>query len=370
METPEKILICDDLNENLQILARILIENGYEVSLARHANEMMDLLADYFPNLILLDVMMPDINGFEACRSLKLDSRYKDIPVIFITAKIETDDIVEGFQSGGVDYITKPFKASEMLVRVRNHLDLQKSKKTIENQSIELQKLNHTKDQIFSIISHDMRTPLASLKMLLQVLQKVDICEKQDFVRETLCLIDASADETYQLLDNLLIWSKSQMGRLTVSPVRFSLVNVVNNTLKLFSFAISNKNLKIAFDAQQPYMLVADEEMIKTVIRNILSNAIKFSPMGETISISIQSLEKELIVSILNKGKEMSEEISSKIFLDNEFITTPGTKGEKGNGLGMKICKKFIDLNHGSIGVNCTKGTGTEFYFKLPNNLS
>jgi len=366
METSNKIILCDDSEENLKVLAGILKPEGYKLALARNIAEMMSVISEFMPTLILLDVMMPDMNGFDGCRLLKKNELYRDIPVIFITAKIETTDIVEGFNAGGVDYISKPFNSAELLVRVNSQIDLQNARELIKNQAIDLQKLNQTKDQVFSIISHDMRAPLASLKMLLQVIQKVDICERKDFVRETLKLVEVSAEETYQLLDNLLIWSKGQMGRLKCNPVKFSLIEIVNQNLRLFEFQLLNKKLTVQFNPADINMVMADEDMIKTIFRNILSNAIKFSDPETNIQIEIKKDNKQIILSVANIGKVIDSDTCVKIFSDTEYITTPGTKGEKGNGLGMKICKRFIELNNGSIWAKSNANQGSTFYFSLP----
>ena len=154
------ILIVDDIQKNLQLLANTLYDAGYEIAMAESGKEALEFLKDTLPDLILLDVMMPELSGFEVCKILKEDDRTKSVPVIFLTAKVETDSIIEGFELGAVDYVTKPFNSSELLSRVKTHVELKRSRDKLIEYNIELIKLNKTKSEFLGIAVHDLKNPL------------------------------------------------------------------------------------------------------------------------------------------------------------------------------------------------------------------
>jgi two-component system, sensor histidine kinase and response regulator len=362
------ILIVDDSLENLRVVGSFLKERKYKTALAKSAQEALDVIENSLPILILLDVMMPEMDGYEFCSILKNDQRFKDIPVIFLTAKNETSDIIDGFKAGGADYIAKPFNSEELYARVSYHIELQNSKLTIQKLNEELKEANHTKDQIFSIISHDIRTPVATLRMLLSTILPKDFSKDQVYIKESLKLMEASAGETYQLLDNLLYWSRSQLNAISVSPVFFNASEIIHNILSLLKHNANVKKITFECDIPDEILIFADEEMINTVFRNLISNAIKFSYQGGIIRVKIQKLTDHTQFLIEDNGRGIPSEQLEYLFQDNKYYTTVGTIGEKGSGLGLKICKKFVELNHGNIWASSELGNGSHFYISLPNH--
>jgi len=168
--TPPLILIVDDLAENLSILGNILRIEGYQLAIANNGKQAINIAASRKPELILLDVAMPEMDGLTACRELKSREETKDIPVIFLTARTDTEDVIKGFEAGAVDYILKPFKATELLARVSTQIEVKQSRDLIVRQKTELAELLATKDKLFSIVSHDLRSPFAGLLTLATML--------------------------------------------------------------------------------------------------------------------------------------------------------------------------------------------------------
>lgn len=250
------VLLVDDLAENLQVLGNILDENDIEFSYATSGKEALDAVAFKKPDLILLDINMPEMNGFEVCKKLKKDPETMDIPIIFLTAKADSEDIVEGLSIGAVDYVTKPFNTKELLSRVFTHLELFNSRKMIRKQNEELREMIDTKNKFFSIIAHDLRGPFNTLlgfsDLALKEFDHMDPEEIRDMIKH----IHSSSVRGFELLNNLLEWSRSQTGRIKCEPIDFSLspfrlvTFFTSSPLHLFSFSSLKDNIKFN-DASQ-----------------------------------------------------------------------------------------------------------------------
>ncbi|MCK9167403.1 MAG: response regulator [Bacteroidales bacterium] len=221
--TKATLLLVDDNTKNLQLLGSVLHENGYQVALAKDGSTALNSVKKVKPDLILLDVMMPDMDGFEVCRRLKEEEETAHIPVIFVTAKTDVDEIVKGFNSGGVDYITKPFNREELLVRIKTQLDLKASLKTIEKQTQELKEANALKDKVFSVIAHDLRGALGSVREFANMMTDNRIQLSGEELQEFFVALKEQADTTFELLENLLWWSRCQRKVISPSPEQFDI---------------------------------------------------------------------------------------------------------------------------------------------------
>jgi two-component system sensor histidine kinase/response regulator len=360
------ILIVDDNKKNLQVLGNILHEEGYKIAVAQDGYQAIKLAKKIKPGLILMDIMMPGIDGFEACLNLKSKKELKDIPVVFLTARSETTDIVEGFKKGGVDYITKPFKKEEMLVRVKTHMELENARKMLKITAEELKAANAGKDRLFSIIAHDLRHPLANLKSLLELL----LFDYESLTKENIikCFkeIKDSTDETFNLLQNLLQWSRNEMGSLNYKPVQFMLTDSVNSAIALFKQSCGKKNITIDYQSGDNVKVFADKDMVDTILRNLINNAIKFSFENSSIIISDKLSDGKVEIKIQDFGKGISEDIKKVLFDKTKIITTRGTKNEKGTGVGLNLCREFVEKNNGDLWFESEEDKGSTFYFTLP----
>jgi signal transduction histidine kinase len=241
--------------------------------------------------------------------------------------------------------------------------------KTIKNQNDELQSLISTRNKLFAIIGHDLRGPVGSFKQLIDYLvsEKFDLNDTE-ILSKLLQSMQETAGKTFDLLENLLLWAGTQQNAITFSPVNFNLHDTIDNTLKLFHEVSSQKNIIISNKIKENQIIYADLNMITTVIRNLISNAIKFTPNNKNISISIAKNEKDWIVSVEDEGVGMSEENRNKIFDSNSNFTTFGTNKEKGSGLGLLICQEFVKKQGGEIWVESEEGMGSLFSFTIPIN--
>ena len=367
VETPSSVLIVDDNSKNLQVLADILRAKNYRVATSKDGFKALNFVSKRKPDIILLDIMMPDMDGYEVCRRLKDDANTRDIPVIFISALTDTADKVKGFQAGGVDYITKPFQKEEVFARVDAHLKLKRAQEDLKKANYELKTANTTKDKLFSIIAHDLRSPIGSLSGILEVItddpELLDPDQQAEYLRQ----LRDSVKNVGLLLENLLYWAGSQRGTIEYQPQFINLAQVVDVNIRLLSNIASEKSIGLISDIPVDAAVYADENMVMTIIRNLISNALKFTTESGEIRISAQKTDNMTTLCIADTGIGITEENLKKLFRQDEHFTTYGTKKEKGSGLGLLLCKEFVERNQGEIWVESEEGQGSRFFFTLPN---
>jgi len=357
-----KILIVDDVPNNIKVAANILQREKYKLFFATSGSSALAKVKSNKFDLILLDVMMPEMDGFEACKQIRNDPDIQDVPIIFLTAKTDTESIVKGFELGATDYVTKPFDGAELLARVKTHLALQCAKE-------ELQELNATKDKFFSIIAHDLRSPFTSLLGLTEgIIENIDYYSKND-IKKFVETLKTSAETVFALLENLLAWSRLQRGIMERSPKEISLDEIVRHNVFLFQSGAEQKQITPRNLVQENTIVYADYNMIHTVMRNLISNALKFTDTGGTIEISAQTNEHNVEVAVSDTGIGISDEAVSKLFRIDVKYSSVGTAGERGTGLGLSLCKELVEKNGGTIWIESKVGKGTTFRFTLPKVL-
>lgn len=363
MDERINILVVDDNQPNLKVVSSSLKMEGYNIALAMDGPGALKVLDENKIDLILLDIMMPGMDGLEVCRIIKQNEKLREIPIIFLTAKSQTEDIVEGFKAGGVDYVTKPFIRDELLIRIKNQIELHASRKKILE-------MNRTRDKLYSIIAHDINSPLSGISLTISSINSGYLDTAGEEFKQIMHHLDKSTRETLTLLDNLLEWSKVQGGVITMHPRNGQLYPVVTECLQLLKGNARNKNITIEQNITTDSSACFDEVTIHTVFRNIISNAIKFTPENGKIVIDSENTGDFEAIHITDTGIGISEEIIQKIFDKNEHYTRPGTKSEQGSGLGLYIVKDFVKQNKGKIQVASKVGTGTTVTVLLPHKAS
>jgi two-component system sensor histidine kinase/response regulator len=357
------ILVVEDKPESMFRVCNILQEEGYRLAMAENGRQALEMVPEARPDLILLDIWMEGIDGWEVCEQLKKNPKTKDIPIIFLTARVETDDKVRGFKIGAVDYITKPFRREELLSRVKTHLDLKFARE-------ELKELNATKDKFFSIIAHDLRNPLQCLMLYAESLyfdyDSLDDEERKDYTQKFYNNTNLIA----ALLENLLEWSQSQQGIIEPHPKKIDLHKLTAENIDLLKENAKKKNIAVSSRVKPETFAFADENMIRTVIRNLLSNAVKFTKPGGKVEVSmtISADGNSVDITISDNGVGISaEDIDTLFRIDVKKKKNKGTDNEKGTGLGLILCKEFVEKNNGSIRVTSEPGKGSRFTFTLPH---
>lgn len=354
------ILIVDDVPKNLQVLGTLLKKIECDLAVAMNGQQALNTVARVKPDLILLDIMMPGIDGHEVCRRLKSKGETKDIPVIFLSAKAEAEDIITGYELGGVDYLTKPFIGSELLSRVKTHLALKEAKEILKEEV-------GSKNKFFSIISHDLKGSLGIILSFVQLLQNNYQSLSPGETDELLEDIENTTKNTLVLLENLLEWARSQTGKIRFNPVSLKLDSVIEEILKGSVDIARSKNIELhsAINAENVF---ADRNMLLLIMRNLVSNAIKFTHGGGKVSVGTTCLNGSVRVYVSDTGVGMDTAKVNQLFKIDSKVSTPGTKNEPGNGLGLILCKEFIQYHGGEIGIESLPGKGTTVWFTLPLN--
>jgi two-component system sensor histidine kinase/response regulator len=366
IEFTPNILIVDDIPANLIILSNTLNNAGYRVFTASRGKEALLLAEKEKPDLILLDIMMPDMDGFEVCRKLKQNEKLKDIPVIFISALNDTNDIVKGLSVGGADYITKPFQNEEVKARVATHIKISLQNNKLKEQSIELQKLNTDKDRFISILAHDLKNPFIAILGFSEILaQNINQYDKES-IESYVEMINFSAKRFYNFLEELLVWAKAQSGKFPFEPKVLKFNTICSNVLDVLSLNSKNKNIAISAVTNAELEIFADVDMLKTILRNLISNAIKFTEEGGTVTVEAIQINTNIIISVSDTGIGIPPETTSKLFDISKIHTTTGTANETGTGLGLILCKEFTEKHGGYIWVESEIGKGSKFSFSLP----
>jgi two-component system sensor histidine kinase/response regulator len=361
-----KILIVDDVVSNVLLLKILLTNEKFQVCTASNGNMCIEQAKKEKPDLILLDVMMPDLNGFDTAVILKKDPETLDIPIIFLTALNNPSDLVKGFQVGANDFLTKPFNKEELVMRVMHQIQLVAAKRIIIQQNEELKRTIQNRDKMYSVIAHDLRSPMASIRMVLNL--AVNVVKPEIVGDEIFNLLDKAnreSEETHDLLDNLLKWTKSQTGRLNVVYQDLDLDDIVPGAVDIFHVIAEMKKIDLRYIPSDEKLTVhGDNDMIKTILRNLLSNAIKFTPEGKGIEVYYKRDGDFARICVQDHGVGIASERVDNIFRKGE--TTYGTGGEEGSGLGLQLCQDFAQKNGGNAYVESSEGEGSIFSFTIP----
>ena len=362
-----KILIVDDVMSNVLLLKVLLTNEKFAIATASNGRQALEQVEKENPDLVLLDVMMPDMSGFEVAQHLKSNPQTAEIPIIFLTALNSTADIVKGFQVGANDFISKPFNKEELIIRVTHQISLVAAKRLILSKTEELQRTIAGRDKLYSVIAHDLRSPMGSIKMVLNMLILNLPAEKIGIeMYELLTMANQTTEDVFSLLDNLLKWTKSQIGKLNVVYQDVDLVEVTDGVIEIFSMVASLKKIRIHEMKPEKMMVNADIDMLKTVVRNLLSNAIKFSKENSEVLVKMEEVDGMAVVSVQDYGCGISEEGQKKLLHTDTHFSTFGTNNEEGSGLGLLLCKDFVVKNGGKLWFTSKEGEGSIFSFSIP----
>lgn len=245
---------------------------------------------------------------------------------------------------------------------------INKAKEDLQSAYNDINELNATKDKFFSIIAHDLRNPLGSFRSITEMMLNLKHNMTSEELVEFLEIIKNSADSVYSLLENLLEWSRSQQGQIKLNIVAFDISRIIETSINLALLTAKSKNINLVYNKNCNLEIEADPKLIETVIRNLMSNAIKFTPEHGTITINVENDSSNHTISIKDTGIGMTKEVIDQLFRIDVSATTLGTSAEKGSGLGLILCKEFVELHGGKIWVESESGVGSTFFFTIPNS--
>ncbi len=369
-QTNGMILVVDDTIANLRLLIALLEAAGYSANGAADGETALMICENKPPELILLDVRMPEMDGFEVCHRLKLNEKTRNIPVIFISALDDVDDKVKGFEVGAVDYITKPFRSNEVLARVSSHISLFRMRQEIEQANIKLRELDKLKSLFIASMSHELRTPLNSIIgfscILLQGISGELSPQQKDDVQR----INRSGKHLLDLISEVIDISKIEAGRVEVSPQQVSLQELIQEAVDNMLPMAKEKNMVIKIRTDASPQIVTDHKYLLQCLLNLLSNAIKYSVQG-TVQIHVHSENDHIQIAVEDNGIGISEENITRVFdaferLENHIKLQAG-----GTGLGLYLTKKIVtELLQGKIDAKSQENVGSTFSLYIPHTLA
>lgn len=353
------ILLVDDVPENLQVLGSIFATKNANLIVASDGQTAINSAKEDLPDIILLDIAIPDINGYDIAKALKEDETTKDIPIIFITAKASQEDIQKGFELGAADYITKPFNSAELLMRVTNHLELAKARKELVN-------MIDDKNKFISLVAHDIKSPLGGIMKLMKILaEDFSDIEKEEQL-EIINDVYESIVNQYRFVDDLLKWGSLQLNRVDLKKDIVEVSSLIKNIIDVHKINAGNKNIQIIEKISTERKILADPILLENIISNLISNAIKFSKEDSEIIVEVQDDLDKVVISIADNGVGISDTDKLRLFKKGIIHTTKGTNNELGTGLGLLLVKEMVEKNNGTIHFESELGKGTTFFITLP----
>lgn len=357
-----KILIVDDEPDNLRLLSQILVKQGYEVRKAINGSTALMGVEKFAPDLILLDVNMPGMNGYEVCKKLKGDRKTKQITVIFLSASDRVMDKVQAFEVGGVDYITKPFQVPEVLARVETH--------------IKIKRFNQMRETLSRAIVHDLKNPLSIITLTTNSLERRKCLSGKNL--EALQTINSTAQRLDSLLNDLLIVAKMDEDRLTLHKTEVDLQELIEPIAQRFEIAATAKKINLIQDIpNQTYKIPIDLNLIQRAIENLLSNALKFSFPESSITIQLRYPEAKTIkqdssssvqIKVIDEGIGIKPELRQQVF--EAYNTGTYARGISQIGLGLHFCQMVIEAHQGKISIAGNHPQGTIVAIELPRHYS
>ena len=358
-----RILVVDDISKNLQVVGTILRNEGYHVMPATSGLQALERVSAQPPDLILLDLMMPEMDGLEVCSRLKAEPLTRQIPVIFLTASNEMEHLMKGFEAGAVDYITKPFNAPELLARVRTHLELKHARER-------LREMNEEKNEFMGIAAHDLRNPLSAIQgyaeMIIEDAQSLahrDLEGNGQRIRE-------AAKRMTEMVQNFLDANRIERGELKLNMAISDLSPLLQSVLETQSPHATAKGQMIQLELPPtPTLALADVSITLQVFENLVSNAVKYSPPGKKIFVRLKAETGFVRFEVEDQGPGLSKEDQKKLFGKFARLSAKPTGGEHSTGLGLSIVKRLVEAMNGKVWCESELGMGAKFIVTIPQPI-
>lgn len=341
------ILIVDDVSKNIQLLATILSDRGYKIRAANSGAQALKMVSAQVPDLILLDVMMPEMDGYEVCKILKESDETKHVPIIFLTAKVEPENIVKGFKIGGADYVTKPFIPEVLLSRIDTQLENKASRDHIQEISEERREMLH-------ILCHDLANPFYSIVSLVEMLKIIEEEEEENIPE----LIERSANHGLSVINLVREMRALDEKKHELKLTSVNLREVIEECVLLLRNRFQEKKIDVELDIPQDIVVLVDlTSFVNSVVNNLLTNASKFSFENSKIVIEAKKAENIVTFIVRDFGIGMPKDLLHDIFDVSKTTSRDGTLGEPGTGFGMPLVKKFVNAYGGTINIESTEKT-------------
>jgi signal transduction histidine kinase len=353
------ILIVDDNPSNLRLLASMLKDHGYKPRPVLSGELALEAARLSPPDLILLDVTMPEMDGFSVCERLRADPSLSAIPVLFISALTDTASKVNAFTAGGCDYITKPFQFEEVEARVKTQLQLQSQKRELQRNYEELKRLEALRDSLAHMVVHDMRGQLMAMMLSLDLLPSSDSDESVPHLDRVRTGITTLVEMTTLMLDV----NRLEAEEMPLNKTECKLSAISMTVIDSLSSMAGKRRVSLLAD--NAITAKCDSELIRRVLQNLLANALKFTAPDGSIEVKITELNDIVRVSVHDNGTGIPFEHQSRIF--DKFHQAAPSKISPSTGLGLAFSRLAVEAHGGQIGVESEFGVGSTFWFTLPN---
>jgi two-component system, sensor histidine kinase and response regulator len=364
-QSEQDILVVDDNPVNVQLLTGLLKKEGFKVRAVLSGKLALQAARNNPPDLILLDINMPEMNGYEVCERLKDDKDLAAIPVIFISALNETIDKVRAFRVGGVDYITKPFQFEEVKARVETHLELHARKRELEQSYRQLREAERLRDSLVHMLAHDLRNSLTAASGYLDL---IELAGRKTLSRENLEYVRRGAQSvatTVAMLSTMLDVSRMEAGVMKLNLTGCDLVSIAKAVLTEVEALWGEAECALDAPAGEAYVTV-DRDVMRRVLQNLVGNALKSIPPDGWVRLGIEPGDGCIRVTVRDNGCGIPQGDLERIFEKFGQADSGYGKGPRSSGLGLTFCKLAVDAHHGRIGVESEVGKGSTFWFELP----
>lgn len=361
-----RVLIVDDVPTNIQLVASILSDESYDLAFANSGKDALGQISETAFDLILLDIMMPELDGLAVAKQLKSRPSTARIPIIFLTAKSDTDSIVQGFEVGAADYLSKPFSPAELKSRVKTHLALKMHEDALQLRNEQLAEAIKAKNRILSIASHDLRNPLSSILGFSQLLALYPTVKTDPESLEMVDYISRAAGRMETLITELLDTAALEMGRIELKMERCSPHQILYKSIQNQQAQAKKKHQQIQIKSSAEENCNADSNRLKQVFENLLSNAIKYSPTGSCIEVNSYIQTNHWCVDVKDQGPGFSKDDLKNLYGFFQRLSARPTAGEGSTGVGLAIVKQIVELHQGSIQLKTNTPTGSTFQVCLP----
>lgn len=356
------LLVVDDDRINRELLMH-LFERDYRISTAMGGREALEVLKESDIDLVMLDIMMPNMSGLEVLGEIRDNPKTRDLPVILISAMANTRDVVNGLRLGANDYITKPVDVSVVIARVKTQLTVKRLLDERQATIIDLEKAETLRSQLFRIASHDLKTPLNNIRMAEHLLRKI-IPEEKDS-EQILDTIRLTVESMSGIITNFLDMVELQTGKINIKLKPIEMKDVVYNVLTQYEIAADKKKIKLNMGDVEGWV-VADAARLVQVVSNLVSNAIKYSPHDTEIKVFTETKNGMGYIHVRDQGPGIPESDRDQMFTEFSRLTPQPTGGEPSTGLGLWIVKHLMDAQRGTVGVEFPDAGGSNFWVAAP----
>ena len=356
------ILVVDDTAENLRLLTNLFREHGYEIRPVLSGKLALQAVARDAPDLILLDINMPDMHGYDVCEELKQNEQWMDIPVIFVSALDEVFDKVRAFDVGGVDYISKPFQVEEVLARVRTHLALRRTQLELTATIDRLRELEAMRESLFQMVVHDLKSPLWGIEHFMERLAEETHGRIRPEAEAQLDRVRNAAGELARMVNSLLDVSRIESSRMPIQRAAVDLKELIDQAVG--NVSAGDPTRPIAVNVPSGMQLWCDPDLTRRVIENMVGNGLKHTPQHSPLNIRVTSAADGTRLEFSDKGSGVPQEDRERIF--QKFGAVQARQGYHSSGLGLAFCRLAVEAHGGRIGVMDAQGGGSTFWFELP----